>query len=89
MSAQLKGSLMALDHLRSSTRFAISPLTFSASRQASFPRPPPSTTWMILDRLQLVTAMQDEFDIEIDDDKLMAINSVAQAIDAIEQTLEA
>ncbi len=33
--------------------------------------------------------MEDEFDIEIDDDKLMAINSVAQAIDAIEQTLEA
>ena len=42
-----------------------------------------------LDRLQLVTAMEDEFDIEIDDDKLMAINSVAEAIDAIEQTLEA
>lgn len=40
-----------------------------------------------LDRLQLVTAMEDEFDIEIDDDKLMAINSVAEAIDAIEQTL--
>lgn len=40
-----------------------------------------------LDRLQLVTAMEDEFDIEIDDDKLMAINSVAGAIDAIEQTL--
>ncbi len=42
-----------------------------------------------LDRLQLVTAMEDEFDIEIDDDKLMSINSVAEAIDAIEQTLEA
>lgn len=42
-----------------------------------------------LDRLQLVTAMEDEFDIEIDDDKLMAINSVAEAIEAIEQTLEA
>lgn len=42
-----------------------------------------------LDRLQLVTAMEDEFDIEIDDDKLMAIASVAEAIDAIEQTLEA
>lgn len=42
-----------------------------------------------LDRLQLVTAMEDEFDIEIDDDKLMAINSVAEAVDAIEQTLEA
>lgn len=42
-----------------------------------------------LDRIQLVTAMEDEFDIEIDDDKLMEINSVAEAIDAIEQTLEA
>lgn len=42
-----------------------------------------------LDRLQLVTAMEDEFDIEIDDDKLTSINSVAEAIDAIEQTLEA
>lgn len=42
-----------------------------------------------LDRLQLVTAMEDEFDIEIDDDKLMAINSVAEAVEAIEQTLEA
>lgn len=40
-----------------------------------------------LDRLQLVTAMEDEFDIEIDDDKLMFINSVAEAIDAIAQTL--
>lgn len=42
-----------------------------------------------LDRLQLVTAMEDEFDIEIDDDRLMAINSVAEAVEAIEQTLEA
>lgn len=33
-----------------------------------------------LDRLQLVTAMEDEFDIEIDDEKLEAINSVAEAI---------
>nr|WP_102338504.1 phosphopantetheine-binding protein [Collinsella provencensis] len=41
-----------------------------------------------LDRLQLVTAMEDEFDIEIDDDKLMEINSVSEAIDAIEETLE-
>lgn len=40
-----------------------------------------------LDRLQLVTAMEDEFDIEIDDDKLMSINSVSEAIDAIAQTL--
>ena len=36
-----------------------------------------------LDRLQLVTAMEDEFDIEIDDEKLEAINSVAEAIVAI------
>lgn len=42
-----------------------------------------------LDRLQLVTAMEDEFDIEIDDDRLLSINSVADAIDAIEQTLGA
>lgn len=42
-----------------------------------------------LDRLQLVTAMEDEFDIEIDDEKLLSINSVAEAIDAIEQTLGA
>ena len=42
-------------------------------------------------RLSLIhiSAMEDEFDIEIDDDKLMAINSVAEAVDAIEQTLEA
>ena len=40
-----------------------------------------------LDRLQLVTAMEDEFDIEIDDEKLEAINSVAEAIEAIKSTL--
>lgn len=40
-----------------------------------------------LDRLQLVTAMEDEFDIEIDDEKLEAINSVAEAIVAIEFAL--
>lgn len=42
-----------------------------------------------LDRLQLVTAMEDEFDLEIDDDKLAAINSVADAVDAIESAQEA
>ncbi len=41
-----------------------------------------------LDRLQLVTAMEDEFDIEIDDEKLEAINSVSDAIEAIQSTLE-
>ena len=40
-----------------------------------------------LDRLQLVTAMEDEFDIEIDDEKLEAINSVAEAIAAIKSAL--
>ena len=40
-----------------------------------------------LDRLQLVTAMEDEFDIEIDDEKLEAINSVAEAIEAIMSAL--
>ena len=42
-----------------------------------------------LDRLQLVIAMEDEFDLEIDDDKLAAINSVADAVDAIESAQEA
>lgn len=40
-----------------------------------------------LDRLQLVTAMEDDFDIEIDDEKLEAINSVAEAIVAIKSAL--
>ena len=40
-----------------------------------------------LDRLQLVTAMEDEFNIEIDDEKLEAINSVAEAIEAIKSAL--
>lgn len=40
-----------------------------------------------LDRLQLVTAMEDEFDIEIDDEKLEAITSVAEAIVAIKSAL--
>lgn len=42
-----------------------------------------------LDRLQLVTAMEDEFDLEIDEDKLLAINSVADAVEAIESAQEA
>lgn len=39
-----------------------------------------------LDRLQLVTAFEDEFDIEMDEERLLAIASVADAIDAIEAT---
>ncbi|WP_085830522.1 acyl carrier protein [Collinsella vaginalis] len=42
-----------------------------------------------LDRLQLVTAMEDEFDIEIPDEKLEAIGSVSDAVEAIEAALEA
>ncbi|HJG36326.1 acyl carrier protein [Enorma phocaeensis] len=42
-----------------------------------------------LDRLQLVTAFEDEFDIEMDEERLLSINSVADAIDAIEATQEA
>ncbi|TXF36753.1 MULTISPECIES: acyl carrier protein [unclassified Collinsella] len=42
-----------------------------------------------LDRLQLVTAMEDEFDLEIEEDKLLSINSVADAIEAIESAQEA
>ena len=42
-----------------------------------------------LDRLQLVTALEDEFDLEIDDDKLVAISSLADAVEAIESALEA
>ena len=41
------------------------------------------------DRLQLVTAMEDEFDLEIPDEKLESINSVADAIEAIESVQEA
>lgn len=37
-----------------------------------------------LDRLQLVTAFEDEFDIEIEEERLMSISSVADAIDAID-----
>ena len=39
-----------------------------------------------LDRLQHVTAFEDEFDIEMDEERLLAIASVADAIDAIEAT---
>ena len=42
-----------------------------------------------LDRLQLVTAMEDEFDLEIDDEKLLSINSVADAVDSILSAQEA
>ena len=41
-----------------------------------------------LDRLQLVTAMDDEFELEIDDEKLMTIASVSDAIEAIESAQE-
>lgn len=37
-----------------------------------------------LERLQLVTAIEDEFDLEIDDETLLSLNSVADAVDAIE-----
>ena len=37
-----------------------------------------------LDRLQLVTAIEDEFDIEIDEERLLSIASVADALNAIE-----
>ena len=36
-----------------------------------------------LDRLQLVNAMEDEFELEIPEDKLLSISSVADSIDAI------
>lgn len=42
-----------------------------------------------LDRLQLVTALEDEFDIEFVEDNLMNINSVSDAIDAIDAALGA
>ena len=42
-----------------------------------------------LDRLQLVTAIEDEFDIEVPDDKLEGLNSVADALDVIEFVKEA
>ncbi len=41
-----------------------------------------------LDRLQLVTAIEDEFELEIDDDTLMSLSSVGDAISAIENAKE-
>lgn len=42
-----------------------------------------------LERLQLVTAIEDEFDLEIDDETLLSLKSVADAVDAIEAAKEA
>ena len=42
-----------------------------------------------LERLQLVTAIEDEFNLEIDDETLLSLNSVADAVDAIETAREA
>ena len=42
-----------------------------------------------LERLQLVTAIEDEFNLEIDDETLLSLNSVADAVDAIEHAREA
>lgn len=42
-----------------------------------------------LERLQLVTAIEDEFDLKIDDETLLSLNSVADAVDAIENAREA
>lgn len=42
-----------------------------------------------LERLQLVTAIEDEFDLEIDGETLLSLNSVADAVDAIENAKEA
>ena len=42
-----------------------------------------------LERLQLVTAIEDEFNLEIDDETLLSLNSVADAVDAIETAKEA
>ena len=39
-------------------------------------------------RLQLVTAMEDEFDIEFAEESLASIASVSDAIDAVEKALE-
>lgn len=41
-----------------------------------------------LERLQLVTAIEDEFDIEIPDDKLMSLNSMDDVIAVVEQLKE-
>ena len=42
-----------------------------------------------LERLQLVTGIEDEFNLEIDDETLLSLNSVADAVDAIENAREA
>ena len=42
-----------------------------------------------LARLQLVTAIEDEFNLEIDDETLLSLNSVADAVHAIEAAKEA
>ena len=42
-----------------------------------------------LERLQLVTAIEDELNLEIDDETLLSLNSVADAVDAIENAREA
>ena len=42
-----------------------------------------------LERLQLVTAIEDAFNMEVPDDKLDQINSVADALDVIESVKEA
>lgn len=42
-----------------------------------------------LDRLQLVTAIEDAFDMEVPDDKLDTMNSVSDALDVIESVKEA
>ena len=42
-----------------------------------------------LERLQLVTTIEDEFNLEIDDETLLSLNSVADAVDAIENAREA
>lgn len=41
-----------------------------------------------LERLQLVTAIEDEFDIEIPDDKLESLNSMDDVINVIEELKE-
>ena len=40
-------------------------------------------------KTQLVTAIEDEFNLEIDDETLLSLNSVADAVDAIENAREA
>ena len=42
-----------------------------------------------LERQQLVTAIEDEFNLEIYDETLLSLNSVADAVDAIENAREA